>query len=370
MARIVVSVTNDLVADRRVSKVCASLSDAGHEVVLIGCIKGRSETVKRPYAVRRMVMLARRGFMFYLEYNVRLFFLLLFLRKDALLCNDTDALPANYAASLLCGRPLVFDAHELFPEVPELVGRPFVKAIWQRIEDAIFPRLKYSYTVCQSIADYYSARYGIAMGVVRNIPSMQKPEHPSDVPQPLVSGRRVLLYQGAVNVGRGLEWVIPAMKWLDGCLLVVCGNGDLLEQMKSLAKAEGVAGRVLFTGRIPSNELDAYTARADIGLVLLEDMGLSYYYSLPNRVFDFMKFGVPVLATDFPEISRIVGGCSTGVLTKAQEPEEIASIIKQMLSEWCNPAVKERITAEAARFSWEEEAKILLDIVSRALTRQ
>lgn len=364
------SVTNDLVGDRRVGKVCQSLCGAGHDVLLIGCIKGRTEAVNRPYRVRRIRMLARRGFMFYLEYNVRLFFILLFLRKDVLLCNDTDALLANYAASLACGRPLVFDAHELFPEVPELVGRRFVKVFWQKIEDLIFPHLRHCYTVCQSIADYYRDRYGITMGVVRNIPEMRVPSSPMPLPEGLTGGRHMLLYQGAVNVGRGLEWVIPAMKWLDDCVLVICGSGDLLEDMKRLAVTEGVGDRVIFEGRIASDRLDAYTVRADIGLVLLDNLGLSYYYSLPNRVFDFMKFGVPVLATAFPEISRIVGGCSTGVLTSTHEPREIARLIKQMLAEWGSQAVRERIRSEATRFSWESEAKVLLGIMDDALKQK
>ena len=367
MARIVVSVSNDLVGDRRVDKVCSSLSRAGHDILLVGCVKGRRTAVARPYAVRRMTMLARRGFLFYMEFNVRLFFMLLFLRKDALLCNDTDALPANYAASRLCCKPLVFDAHELFPEVPELVGRPFVKGFWQRIEDFIFPRLHHCYTVCRSIADYYAARYGITMGVVRNIPVMHPSPLPTPLPAVLPPGKKMLLYQGAVNVGRGLEWVIPAMRWLDDCVLVICGDGDLLGQMRSLAAAEGVEGRVVFTGRIPAGELDGYTVQASLGLVLLEDMGLSYYYSLPNRVFDFMKYGVPVLATDFPEIARIVGGHNTGVLTSAREPGDIARIIRQMLDEWDTPEVHDRIKAEAAHFGWEHEERVLLSIVGDAL---
>ncbi len=370
MARVVVSVTNDLVGDRRVAKVCASLHSAGHDVLLLGCIKGRTAGIERPYRVRRMKMLARKGFLFYMEFNVRLFFILLFTRKDALLCNDTDALAANYAASVVCRCPLVFDAHELFPEVPELVGRRFVKWFWTRLEDFIFPRLRHCYTVCQSIADYYAERYGIRMGVVRNIPVMSAPRLPAGQPCPVPEGKRMILYQGAVNVGRGLEWAIPAMRWLDDCVLVICGNGDLLEEMQALAVSEGVAGRVVFTGRIPAEELDAYTVQADAGLVLLDNLGLSYYYSLPNRIFDFMKFGVPVLATDFPEIRRVVDGCKSGILTSTHSPEEIARLIREMLAEWGTPAAKERLRSQASRFDWREEAKVVLATVDDALKQK
>lgn len=369
MSKIIVSVSNDLIGDRRVDKVCSSLHARGYEVELLGCIKRERRPLKRDYATRRFRVLFSRGFLFYMEYNIRLMFILMFSSKDAILCNDTDALPGCYMASLICRKPLVFDAHELFPEVPEVVGRPFVRAFWEKIEDVIFPHLKYCYTVCQSIADYYHKRYGINMGVVRNIPTLNVISEENIDVNIRQAGKHILLYQGAVNVGRGLEWIIPAMKYLDDCILYICGNGDLLDEMKRLAVEEGVNDRVVFTGRIPAEKLDVYTAQADLGFVLLENKGLSYYYSLPNRIFDYMKYGVPVLATDFPEISRIVDGCRTGVTTSVHNPEDVASAVRSMLKEWGDEATRRRISETARSFSWENEEKVLFDIVDKAVTK-
>lgn len=370
MSRIIVSVSNDLIGDRRVDKVCFSLHNAGYETELLGCIKGKTGSVERPYVTKRFRMLFKKGFLFYFEYNLRLMFILLFSKKDALLCNDTDALPANYIASILSGKPLVFDAHELFPEVPEVVNRKFVKTFWQKIEDLIFPHLKYCYTVCGSIAEYYRQRYGINMRVVRNIPSLRTISY-SDVKTNIrQDGKHILLYQGAVNVGRGVEWLISAMKYIDDSILYICGNGDLLEQMKSLAQKEGVGEKVIFTGRIPAEKLDQYTIQADLGFVLLDNMGLSYYYSLPNRIFDYMKYGVPVIATDFPEISAIVRGYCTGVTTKSQNPKEIAHLIKEMLENMDKMFDKEDIRNKAKLFGWENEEKNIFRTISEALANK
>lgn len=369
MNRIIVSVSNDLISDRRVDKVCLSLHNHDFNVLLIGCIKGKRNSVERKYSTRRFKMLFRKGFLFYSEYNLRLFFILLFTKKDVLLCNDTDALPANYLASLLTGKPLIFDAHELFPEVPEVVNRKFVKWFWQRIEDIIFPHLKYSYTVCQSIADYYKKRYGINMGVVRNIPVFNTIPEESVTEKIRRRGKSILLYQGAVNVGRGIEWIIKAMKYLDDCILYICGDGDLFSDMKLLAEKENVVDKVFFTGRVPADKLDEYTIQADLGFVLLENLGLSYYYSLPNRIFDYIKYGIPVLATDFPEISRIVTKYHTGIVTKTQDPEEIAFLIKKMLREWNTRETKERIKSNISQFNWENEEKNILSTVEKALKK-
>lgn len=372
--RILLSVTNDLIGDQRVGKVSASLQRNGYDVLLIGCIRKKRKPLTRPYRTFRFNLIFKRKAVFFMEYNLRLFFVLLFSRKDILLCNDTDALLANYLVSKLCRVPLVFDAHELYPELPEVVGRPLIKKTWEKLEDLIFPHLKYSYTVCQSIADYYKKRYGITMGVVRNIPNREtKPLSASteckELPRllPSLEGKKLLLYQGAVNIGRGVEWLINAMPHLDNCLLCICGDGEVMGEMQALAKEKQLEERVIFTGRLPFEELNQYTAQADLGFVLLENMGLSYYYSLPNRIFDYMKYGVPVLASDFPEIARIVETHQTGRLISHYEPEYLASVIREMLEEWSDKtAYQPRLRNLSQKFCWENEEQVMLGIVGKA----
>ncbi|WP_321519608.1 glycosyltransferase [uncultured Bacteroides sp.] len=372
--RVLISVTNDLITDQRVGKVSASLQKNGYDVLLIGCIKKGHTPLKRPYQTYRFNLFFKKRFIFYLEYNLRLLFVLFFKRKNILLCNDTDALPANFIVSKLCRVPLIFDAHELFPELPELVKRPHIKKIWEKIEDIIFPHLKYSYTVCESIAEHYKKKYGITMGIVRNIPNktdnnttINNNQRKALKALPSLEGKKLLLYQGAVNVGRGLEWIINAMPYVSNCVLCICGDGDLLKNIQTLAKEKQLEDRIIFTGRLPFEELNQYTALADLGFILLENMGLSYYYSLPNRVFDYMKYGVPVLASNFPEIARIVEPYHTGKLISHYEPEYLAKIILEMLTEWEDKSTyKQRLNELSKEYCWENEEQVLLEIVRRA----
>ncbi len=372
--RVLISVSNDLVTDQRVGKVSASLQRNGYDVLLIGCIKKERKPLDRPYQTYRFNLFFRKKFIFYLEYNLRLLFVLLFKRKDILLCNDTDALPASFIAAKLCRVPLVFDAHELFPEVPELADRPEVKRVWEKMEDIFFPHLKNSYTVCQSIAEHYKQKYGITMRVVRNIPN--KDTAPSSINSaerkrisilPSLEGKKLLLYQGAINMGRGVDWLINTMPYLDNCILCICGDGDLLQEMKALTKEKQLEERIIFTGRLPFEELNQYTEKADLGFVLLENMGLSYYYSLPNRIFDYMKYGVPVLASNFPEIARIVETHQTGRLISNYEPEYLAKVILEILKERENkPEDKVRLKELSKEYCWENEEKVMLEIVKNA----
>ncbi len=378
-ARILVAVNDDLVTDARVHRVCSSLFRQGYEPLLIGrLLHGKNLPVRRDYPTRRFPMRARGGILFYAEFNLRLLCTLLKTRGDAVLCNDTDALIACRLASLLKRIPLIFDAHELFPELPEVVGRRWVRTFWTKTEDLIFPHLKYSYTVCRSIADYYKKRYGLHMGVARNIPPRGVPEGTGKSTPPFPEGAgafpekprmKILLYQGAVNVGRGLEWIIDAMPALDDCMLYICGDGDCLEAMRQRAGDSPARDRIIFTGRIPHAQLYRYTACADLGFVLLERLGLSYYYALPNRIFDYMRCGVPVLASDFPEIRRIVQECRSGRLTDRHDPGHMAALIRTLLDEW-TPEKRNALRQRAKAYCWENEAETVLATVAQALGTQ
>jgi glycosyltransferase involved in cell wall biosynthesis len=238
-----------------------------------------------------------------------------------------------------------------------------VQKVWTKIEDRIFPQLKYTYTVCQTIADTYNKRYGINMQVVRNIPFAAEETSATGRVWMDTKGKKVLLYQGAVNVGRGIEWIINTMPYLKDFVCYIVGGGDLLEKMKALVKTLRLEDRVFFTGRLPFEALSAYTQCADIGINLLDNRGLNYYYSLPNRIFDYIRNSVPVLTSDFPEIRKIVAHYDIGTLVDHYEPEYLAEIIRQMSKQEKNTAGFARANAE---LTWENEAQTLLKIIQNA----
>jgi len=361
--RITVSVTNDLLTDQRVHKVCSTLVKNGYEIMLIGRRLTNEEVPNRGYKTRRMRLLFRSTFLFYAEYNIRLFFYLLNAKTDAFLANDTDTLPANFFAAFLRRKPLIFDAHEMFPEVPEVYNRKIVKWVWTMIENIFFPHLENAYTVCQSIADYYNSRYSINMQVIRNIPvpfTQNRFERPIQAP-----GKRILLYQGAVNEGRGIEYIIDAMPFLRNCVFYVVGDGDILELLKQKVEDMQLQSKVIFVGRIPFEQLGAYTRCANIGINILENKGLSYYYSLPNRFFDYLQANIPSLSSNFPEMRKMYSKYEgIGMLAQNNEPEYLAETIRQMLLRTWS---KRAFDIANKELTWENEAAKLLNIVQFAL---
>ncbi|MBO4586869.1 MAG: glycosyltransferase family 4 protein [Bacteroidales bacterium] len=363
--RIAMAVTNDLVTDRRVMRHAEALREAGCEVILIG---------RKELGVR-----AKKGWKFYVEYNVRLLWRLLRTKCEVVWANDTDTLLGSYVSSRLKGLKLVMDAHELFPEVPELVGREKVKHVWEAIERKLMPKCDAMLTVCQSIADYYRERYGVEMVVVRNVSGVT--ELLSDKVTERGSVREckgvqgsaetnVLLYQGCVNKGRGVDWAIDSLEWLEDCRLVIAGGGDLLEEMKAYAGGKPWADRVEFLGRLTPEELEPLTRQASVGLVMLEDMGLSYHFALPNRIGDFVAAGVPMVVSNLPEMAVVrkfgVGEVIEGERSKVKgercEAKALAEAVKKVLSrEW-----REEDFAEARRdMDWNNEKQKLIEIIRK-----
>jgi len=357
--RIIISVSSDLSTDQRVLKVAQSCFSNGYDVLLIGRKLKTSQALTLPYRYKRLKLLFNHSALFYAEINIRFFFLLLFSSSDILLSNDTDTLPANFLASKIRRKKLVFDAHELFPELPELANRTKAKRIWEKLENWIFPQLTHSYTVCKSIADYYKNKYDIDMKVVRNVPYADlKTEHKPKINYP---NKKIIIYQGALNMGRGLEWVLDAMPSVENGILVIIGDGDIRRELEEQTRMLKIEDKVLFLGKIAIDKLYEYTSSASIGLCLLEEKGLSYYYALPNRIFDYIQARIPVLATRFPEITNIVETYKTGVLIDHYEPHYLAEVINDMLT---FPFNTDHFEAAAKELCWENEEKVLMAVIS------
>lgn len=359
--------TNDLVTDNRVDKVCLFLLREGFEVLLVGRkLKSSAALNQRPYNTKRLTLLFTKGALFYAEYNLRLFFLLLFRSASHQLSNDLDTLLANYLAAKMRKRQLVYDSHELYTEVPELIHRPRIKRIWERIEAWIFPKLNSIYTVNDSIAEFYSTKYNKKVHVVRNVsPKWQTVLVPLKTDLGIPEGKQLLIVQGAgINIDRGIEELIEAMpKINENCVLLIVGAGDVLEQIKSRVAELKIQGRVLFFGKRPYYEMMAFTHHADWGISLDKDTNMNYRFSLPNKIFDYIHAKTPIICSDLPEIRKIVHAHQVGVFIPAHEPTILANFINDLLSkpeEHATFVANCNIAAE--QLCWEHEEQVLREI--------
>jgi len=363
--KVIISVTNDLSTDQRVDKVCHTLAGMGFSVTLVGRLLPESPTLDRSYNTHRMYLFFRKGPLFYAEYNLRLFLFLMFNRCNLLVSNDLDTLLPNFIISRIKRVPMVYDSHEYYTETPELINRPLVRGIWERIERSIFPRLTDVITVNESIAGLYEKKYGIKLNVVRNIPRTVSPvEVKSRKELGLPDDRKIVLMQGAgINIQRGAEESIEAMKYVEGAILLIIGSGDVIGQLRKMSEMPGLNGKVMFLPKMPYTELMQHTRVADIGLTLDKDTNINYRYSLPNKLFDYIHAGIPVLASRLPEICRIVEGYNVGLICENHDPAEIARMINLMLNDETSRADwKVNLRKAASELTWENEENVLKSV--------
>lgn len=357
----IVTVINDLTTDQRVARICDTLEEEGYEVLLIGRQLRKSPPLPdRPYRMIRMKLPFEKGPLFYFSYMCSLFFLLLRKKGDLIWANDLDTLGAAYLASRWKKTPLIYDSHELFTEVPELEGRRFKKAVWKKLERSIIPKLPFMLTVNPSIAEKYREEYNVKVHVLPNYPDPpRKVEARSRKALDLPEERFIAILQGSgINLGRGGEEALAAIERTEGVMLLVIGGGDRYEEMKEQAKALIEKDRARFLPRMPYEKMMQYTRNADIGLSLDQPISENYRLSTPNKLFDYIQAGIPVLASDLPEVSRVIREYQVGELSDPQDPDRIAQRIQSMKEDPETLEEYRKNAREAARtLNWENGGK-------------
>lgn len=370
--RIAVLVSNDLNHDQRVLKTCATLEGAGWNPVLIGREMAESKPLKVPFEAHRMQLPFHRGLGFYASLQLGLLRALLRTDVDAIWANDLDTLLPAFLVARIKGLPLVYDSHEYFTEAAGLTGRPLQRGVWLMVERAIFPRLKAVITVNEGIADAYLNRYPRALGgrpfVVRNMPRMRKKavqssvnwrEHlgiPAEAP--------FLIVQGAyLDKDRGVVQAVQALREHTATYLVVVGAGEEWEWAQ--AQVDQFNGRLVVLPKMPFDDLCSLTASADVGLSLDQGVHGNYVMSLPNKLFDYIHAGIPVVASPMPEVVRVVEEWKIGRVVRDSSPTGIAEAVEAVLAQ---PASHwQAVCAEAAAaLHWGTEERQMIKALQQA----
>ena len=363
MKKIVLTVTTDLVFDQRMRRICGSLSKAGYDVLLVGRKKKNSPPLnKEPFQQLRLKCIFEKGKLFYTEYNIRLFFFLLNQPSDVICGIDLDTLLPAYLVAKLRRKPIVYDAHEYFTEMEEVVSRPLVKMIWKWIERIAVPNVDAAYTVSNGYSDLFQKEYKTKFSIVRNVTVLSS-EIPQKKDEPLV------LYQGAVNYGRGVFNVVRAMENIDGKLMI-CGMGDIFDELQILSKSLGLESKITFAGYIQPAELLQYTRRAKVGLTIFEADGLSNKYSLANRFFDYFHSGVPQIAMSYPDYKEFNSHYEVASLIDNLDPFTLSSSINRLLKDDVYYSkIFENTLLARQEVNWQNEEKVLLGVYQKLFTR-
>ena len=359
--KIIVSVSNDLTNDQRVNRICHTLQSNGYDVLVICRKLKNSENIGgRIYKIKRFNPWLKSGFLSFINFNILAFFYLLFHKTDILLSNDLDTLLFNTLIHQIKKCKLIYDSHELFTEAPEMKNSAFKRKIWLKIEKLCIKKTNASYTVSAPIADFYNKKYGIKMQLVRNMPIKKT------ILIPYEEREDILIYQGALNMERGIEILIESLLFLPQFKLYIAGKGCLKEKLVELTKDLNLEERVLFTGNLDFEKLHNLTCKAKIGFSIEQGKSLNYYYALPNKIFDYVQAGVPVICSNFPEMKKIIENYHVGEVFTGSDAKDLSKHIEALYNhpDKLNNYYNNCLSAKKI-LNWENEEKKLLEIFSK-----
>jgi len=375
-------VTNGVSIDTRVIKEAASLVAAGHTVTVVGLSEDgqaareeregftirrvRKDTLRVPRAGLRRALAPAAMAWVLVDYSWRAFDVATAEPFDVYHAHDLVTLPVAWAARARRGGRLVYDAHELFTELSRL--DPVSRAVFRALETALIGRADRVVTVNESIAAELSRRYGVpAPLVLRNCPRLEgrRPDRARSALRAhagIPAGAPIVLYQGLYMPHRGLENLVQASARFTRAHLVFMGWGPLLADLQGLAARVGVSDRVAFIDPVPMSALLDMTAGADLGVIPYRNAGLNNFYTSPNKLFEYCAAGVPVVASAFPELKKVVEGLQVGRTFDPDDPDAIAAAVNALLED---PAELARVRLNASRaageFTWESEVRALVD---------
>ncbi|MFI5132814.1 MAG: glycosyltransferase [Chitinophagales bacterium] len=354
MKKIYFTVTNDLSYDQRMQRICTTLAENGYAPTLVGLKLVSSIPLKKEkFRQKRIRCWFRKGKWFYREYNIRLFFYLLFKKMDAVCAIDLDTILPCLTISKWKKIPRIYDAHELFTGLKEVISRPHIKKKWERIEKYALPKFKYGYAVSDGIAEEFHKRYAVNYTTIRNLPVLKTLDniHPAE---------KFIIYQGAVNEARGFEYLVPAMK-LVNYKLIICGDGNFMPQLKELIRTHQLENKIELRGMLPPDELWKISQQATVGVSLTEQEGLNQYFALPNRLFDYIQAGLPQVTMNLPEYAKINRQFEVAVLIDDLSPERIAETLNNLLADdVLYKRLKENCLKARLELNWQHEEKKLV----------
>lgn len=377
---VVMLLLNPFTHDSRVEKEAATLLEAGYRVSVVALAADGLPTRELRAGVD-VIRVRRPGWPPLLRFFLvrrRMAQVAIRLEPDAIHAHDTETLDIAGRAATPLGIPIVYDGHELWLERVRRDRSAAYAALMRwyfaRVERRWLPRVAARITVSEPIAEHLRRRYGVADVVV--LPNYPMPVDPPDPPWPLrrlpgatgvPADAPIILFIGNATEGRGIEDLMAAMETLPEAHLVLLGAADQEGYVRPLARRHHLRSRVHVTPRVPTEHVVAYAASATVGMAAIPPVSLSYRYSLPNKLFQCMQAGLPVVASDFPQVRQVVEEAGAGITVDPLDAHAIAAAIRTYLDD---PRRREADGARGRvavreRFNWTAVAPRLVEVYRR-----
>jgi glycosyltransferase involved in cell wall biosynthesis len=278
--------------------------------------------------------------------------------------NDLNTLPQGYICSKfrLKSKKLIYDSHEV-----QTSRTGYSSPLYGKMEKFLITKIDEMIVENHTRAKYNEDLYDLYPHVVHNYPFKQTSVSVEKVDLHEILGipkhEKILLYQGGIQTGRGLDKLIKAVPLFSEGILVLIGDGKIKNELQDMVKEMNLRKKVKFLSKVPLKELPKYTRNAHVGFQVLNNVCFNHYSASSNKLFEYMMAGVPVVACDFPEIKGVVVGDGTGVCVDSHDSASIAEGVNKLLS---NPSMHTEMQKNAIeaskKYNWDNEKILFLDI--------
>ena len=378
--RVVMLLLNPYTHDSRVEKEAATLVDAGYRVTILALAAHGlpQREIRDGVSVIRVRRPNWPPLLRFFIVRRRMARLLRASRPDVVHAHDTETLDIAGGVARDLGVPIVYDAHELWLERVRrdrtAVYAALTRWYFGRVERRYVPRASGWITVSAPIADHLRRAYDLPeVLVLPNYPladdDAAEPRDLRGLPgaERIPVGAPIVLFIGNATEGRGIEPLVAAVAAIPGAHLVLLGAGDQEAFVDEVARRHGVAERVHATPRVPPDHVVSYAASATVGVSPIPPASLSYRYSLPNKLFQYMQAGLPVVASDFPQVREVVGTTGAGITVDPRDAVALADAIRTYLSDQPRRAADGGRGRDAVRerFNWSKVAGGLVELYRR-----
>lgn len=362
---------NPIDYERRIQNQAMSAHAAGNRiwVLAIGRPDEDKQDITNTYSLWRFrTRFYRGGPLKFINFNIKVFFFLLFKHLEIIHCHDLWALPAAALITLLKNCQLVYDAHEFYDGLEIFSRKKSQKKIWMFMENLCINQVAVLLTVSEPLAQLYIKKYKNLKQaeVIRNLPLTDPIENAALPLNWPVTDKKIILYQGHFRPGRGLEFLIEALSFISGAHLVLIGGGELRPTLEDTIEKMGLEKQVTILSYIPTDQLIRTSSNADLGVVLFEPTSINYRYALPNKFFEYIMAGIPVLTSNIPTFQEYVDKYDIGLTVNPHDVTAIADTIKLMLSDEARLAQwRQNVHKASQLLNWEQEAKKMNQIYEK-----
>ena len=288
-------------------------------------------------------------------------------RASIFFAEDIYTLPFAVIFGKLKRAKIFYDSRELFGYLAGLKERKFVQFFWKTVEKLFIKYVDHIITSGSMDSDALKEMYGVTNTIVlRNLPRFYKPAQQTDLRNQLgiSTDKKILLYQGVILKGRGIEKIFDILPDIPECIFVLIGGGEFENYYKNLAVERKVIDQVFFIGKFSQEDLPKLTPSANVGIALIENISKSYYYALPNKLFEYIMAEVPVVVSNLPQMKEIVDNYNVGFAVDPDNKDELIAALKKLTSDAVlYKKFKQNCKIASEELNWENEIDNLLELL-------